>query len=140
MTSFLIDSNVISEAVKPISDPNVLRFLADNLEGTWLPTVVIYEVLYGVANMSRGRRRGDLQRAYDDFFRTLDVRIIPFDEESARWAAIFRSAAERAGRNIRWADPMIAGTARSHGLTIATRNVDDFELLNVDLVNPWEPS
>ena len=35
---------------------------------------------------------------------------------------------------------MIAGTARSHGLTIATRNVDDFELLDVDVVNPWEPS
>ena len=140
MTSFLIDSNVISEAVKPINDPKVLRFLADNLEDIWVPTVGIYEVLYGVENMPRGRRRDDFQRDYDDLFALFGERIMPFDEQSARWAARFRSASERAGRNIRWADPMIAGTARSHGLTIATRNVDDFELLNVDVVNPWEPT
>lgn len=137
MTRYVIDSNVISEAVKPRSDPNVLRFLANSLEDIWLPTVVIYEVLYGVANMPHGSRRDDLQRDYDDLFALLRARIIPFDEESARWAATFRSASERSGRDIRWADPMIAGTARAHGLAIATRNVDDFRLPDIDIVNPW---
>ena len=138
MTSFLIDSNVASETVKPLGDANVLRFLTDNLEDIWLPTVVIYEVLYGVENMPRGRRRDDFQTNYDDLFAVFEARTVPFDEESARWAARFRSMAERAGRNIRWADPMIAGTARTHGLTVATRNMRDFEVIGVNAINPWD--
>ena len=76
-----------------------------------------------------------------EFFALFGERIMPFDEQSARLgcADSARRPSAQAG-NIKWADPMIAGTARSHGLTIATRNVDDFELLDVDVVNPWEPS
>ena len=77
MTSFLIDSNVASETVKPLGDSNVLRFLVDYQEDIWLPTVVIYEVLYGVANMPRGRRRDDFQRDYDDLFALFRERIHP---------------------------------------------------------------
>ncbi len=138
MTSFLIDSNVASETVKLPGDSKVLRFLEDNQQDIWLPTVVIYELLYGVENMSGGQRRDDMQRDYDDLFSVFETRILPFDEESARWAAVFRSMSERAGRNIWWADPMIAGAARANGLTVATRNVSDYELLDVDVVNPWE--
>ena len=142
MTSFLIDSNVASEIVKPLGDSRVLRFLVDNQEDIWLSTIVILELRYGVLRMPEGRRRNRMAALYERFFAQFRSagRILDFDQGSAEWAARYKVVAERAGRNIRWADPMIAGAARSHGLTIATRNVDDSELLDVDVVNPWEPS
>ena len=142
MTSFLIDSNVASETVKPLGDSNVLRFLVDYQEDIWLSTVVMLELRYGVLRMPVGKRRDRMAALYERFFAQFRSagRILDFDQGSAEWTAQFKVVAERAGRNIRWADPMIAGTAHAHGLTIATRNVDDFELLDVDVVNPWEPS
>ena len=54
------------------------------------------------------------------------------------WAARFRAQAQRSGRTLDLGDALIAGTAKTHDLAIATRNVRDFDALDVKVVNPWK--
>ena len=65
-------------------------------------------------------------------------RILPLEREGAEWAALFRVEANRAGRLLRISDALIAGIAKANDLTIATRNVRDFDGLDVGVFNPWE--
>lgn len=67
-------------------------------------------------------------------------RILPLERDGAEWAALFRVQANRAGRLLRISDALIAGIARANDLTIATRNVRDFDGLDLEIVNPWEAS
>ena len=65
-------------------------------------------------------------------------RILDLNPGAAVWAARFRAQARGLGRTLELGDALIAGTARSHELTIATRNVRDFAGLDVNVVNPWD--
>ena len=65
-------------------------------------------------------------------------RILPLERGGAEWAARFRAHAQRSGRTLDLGDALIAGTAKTHDLAIATRNVRDFDGLEVKMVNPWE--
>ena len=72
-----------------------------------------------------------LEASYED-------RILPVDRASAEWAARFRADAVRSGRPPDLTDILIAGTAKANDLAVATRNVADFEGLDVEVVNPWD--
>ena len=137
MTAYLVDTNVVSELVRVEKNANVLRFVAENAD-LWFSTVVVHELRYGVERMPPGGRRDDLQVTYETMFTDYAFRILPFDRDSAEWAARFRVTRERAGLGVDWGDILIAGTARAFGLTVATRNVHDYELLEVDVVNQWD--
>ena len=68
-----------------------------------------------------------------------DDRILPVRRREAAQAALLRAQSRRLGRVLHLADALIAGTANVHGLTVATRNVGDFDCLDVAVINPWEP-
>ena len=65
-------------------------------------------------------------------------RILPLDLTAAVWAAHFRPQARRSGRVLDLGDVLIAGTAKTHGLSLATRNTADFAGIDVNVANPWE--
>ena len=65
-------------------------------------------------------------------------RILPLDRAGAEWAAEFRATARRSGHTIDVGDVLVAGIARANALAVATRNVADFQFLDVVIVNPWE--
>ena len=137
MSGFLLDTNVVSEMMKSRPSPQVVTFLAQPAE-LWLASLVVHELEFGLRLTPPGRHRERLRADISSLLTGYSDRILPFDRASAEWAARFRADAVRSGRPPDIVDILIAGTAKAHDLTVATRSVKGFEGLGVDLVNPWE--
>ena len=137
MSAYLIDTNVVSELTKALPDPGVVAFLSEQ-DDLWLSSVVLHELEFGLRSLLQGRRRDDLQQVLSDFIAEFDDRILPLERIEAEWAARLRAEAHLSGRVLHLGDALIAGTAKAHGLTVATRNVKDFDGLDVNVANPWQ--
>ena len=135
----LLDTNVLSEALKPLPSPIVLRWLAAQEPSSVFTTSVTQaEVLYGIETLPPGKRRTRLLAAVEKMFaEEFEGRILPFDEDSARAFAGIVAARDAAGRPISQFDAMIAAIARSNRAAVATRNTADFQHCGIDLINPW---
>ena len=134
---YLLDTNVVSEVIRSVPDSRVVTFLTEHDE-LWLSSIVIHELEYGVQRMAQGQRRASLQAGLLRFMAEYEDRILPVERVGAEWAARFRAQAQRAGRTLDLGDALIAGTAKTHDLAVATRNVKDFGGLDIDVVNPWK--
>ena len=139
MIGYLLDTNVISELTRDIPDPRVVTFLAGR-DDVWVSSVLIHEVEYGVRLLPRGNRRERLSTMQGGILSAYAHRILPLDRAGAEWAAEFRANARRSGHTVGMGAVLIAGIARANALTVVTRNVADFQVLDVDIVNPWETS
>ena len=137
MTSYLLDTNVISELTRNVPAPEVVSFLTEQ-DDLWLSAVVVHELEYGLRLLPQGRRRTRLSEMQSGILAAYENRILPLDTRGAVWAAHFRAEARRFGRPLDLGDALIAGTAKAHAMTLATRNVADFEQINVEVVNPWD--
>ena len=137
MSGYLLDTNVVSELTKPSPDPQVVTFLRQQYD-LWLSVVVVHELQFGVQEMPAGRRRDRVNALYRFFIDRHAGRLLPVDRMVAERAAQLRAQAHNAGRSLHLADALIAGTAIVHNLILATRNVRDFAVLDVEVVNPWE--
>lgn len=135
----IVDTNLISELVRPQPDPHVISWYRQ-LDVTKLATtaVTVAELFVGVRRMPAGQRRRQLAKTIDFALIPVMDRVYAFDGAAAMDYADIRIQREAVGRPIGVQDAMIAAIARSHGATLATRNVKDFEGTGVDLVNPWE--
>ena len=137
MTSYLLDTNVISELTRNAPAPQVVRFLSEQ-DDLWLSAVVVHELEYGLRLLPQGRRRSRLSEMQSGILAAYENRILPVDTKGAGWAAQFRAEARRFGMSLDLGDALIAGTARANAMTLATRNVADFEYLDIDIINPWD--
>ena len=137
MTDYLLDANVVSEVVKPRPEPRVLSFLATETD-LWLSAVVLHEVQFGIQKLDPGRRRDQMRSGIEAYLPRYVHRFLRVDSVEATVAATMRAEALRRGRTLSVTDALIAATARVHGLTVATRNVKDFQGVDVDLLNPWD--
>ena len=137
MVAFLIDTNVVSELTRPVPDLNVVAFL-DAQPDIWLSTVVLHELEYGLGILPAGKRRNELSSTIANLVAEYGDRIIPLERAEAQAAAKLRAAAKNSGRVLHLGDALIAGTAKMHALTIATRNIADFDGLGVPVINPWD--
>jgi len=137
---FLLDTNVVSEFMRERPHPSVLRWLDNRLERDLFVTAVTQaEVLTGIAIMPAGQRREGLATAADRAFNGMFVdRVLPFDRSAAHAYARVTAARRQAGRPIAQADCQIAAIAVARGGTVVTRNVRDFEGIEIAVVNPWE--
>ena len=136
MKGFLLDTNVVSEAGKPVPNPSVLAFLADRID-LWLSVIVLYELEYGVRLMPPGRRRDARQDRLMDLTARFRRRVLALGPHEARHAARLCAHARRAGRTVHMSDALLAGTAVANDLVVATRNTDDFAPFDVEILNPW---
>ncbi len=135
----ILDTNVVSEGLKPLPSGTVLGWLAAQIPSeVFTTTITLAEVLYGVEALPQGKRRTRLFGAIERIF-ALDFagRILPFDEDAARMFAIIVASRDAAGRPIPPLDAMIAAIARTHRATVATRNTADFEDCGIPLIDPW---
>lgn len=137
MSGFLLDTNVISELVKPSPNKNVVKFLS-TLNNSWLSIISLHEITYGLNLLPMGRRRSELDEKLQQLLYEYSELLIPINQVEADQAALFRVQAKHQGRVMHLADSLIAGTAKAHSLALATRNVDDFQGIDIEIFNPWE--
>jgi toxin FitB len=140
VSRFLLDTNVPSEFSKPQPNPYVLQWLgAVNELQTFLSVVSLGEMRKGCELLEPGsNRRMSLERWLDqDVQQWLADRILPINEAIAeRWGKL-EAKRQRLGRPLNTADGQIAATAIEHNLIVVTRNVQDFEHLEVEVFSPW---
>lgn len=135
----IIDTNVISELLRPIPEPVVEAWLGEQ-DGLsiYLTAISEAELRYGVAILPSGKRRDGLSVAIDRIMRDdMSGRILPFDSAAARLYAEIAASRRSTGKPISQADCQIAAIARAHTALVATRNTPDFEGCGIGLINPW---
>ncbi len=135
---FLLDTNVVSEALRPRPDARVLAWLRAHEARAWLSVLTIGELEAGIRGAPNPRRAEALRAWLDDVLvPQFAHRLLPVDLDVARtWGE--RTAANRAsGTPVGVVDALLAATAGHFGLAVATRNVGDFARLGVDVVDPW---
>ena len=139
--TWLLDTNVVSEMMRPNPKPQVAEFL-DLIaeEGIGLAAITVWEILNGVGRLDPGRRREDLARRFqdilDDFF---EDRVLDWTVADARACVRIMEEKRRRGESLddHVPDGMLAGTAASRGLAIVTRNEREFRNTGVVAINPW---
>ncbi len=135
---FLVDANVLSEATKPEPDPRVVEWLRRHERSLVVDPVILGEVRFGILLLSRGARRADLERWFDDGVARLQC--LSFDASvGLRWAQLLADLRKR-GTPMSIKDSLIAATALTHNLAIATLNQSDFKQARVKLVDPSQAS
>lgn len=135
----VLDTNVISEALRPEPDRRVITWLEGLTGDVAITAVTLAELLAGVRRLPEGRRGSALAAKIDAALVPYrDTRaILPFDSSAAEEYADVLFAREHAGLPIHTADAQIAAICRAHGAVCATRNSKDFAGTGVTLVNPW---
>ncbi|MDW5317523.1 type II toxin-antitoxin system VapC family toxin [Rhizobium sp. PL01] len=135
----LLDTNVLSEVTKPRPDGRVLEWL-DRIDEdrAFISVVSIAEIRRGVALMDSGRKRDALAEwLARDLPARFEHRVVPVEEPVALAWGDLMGLAKRAGRGLASMDGLIAATAITHDLTLATRNTKDFEGFGIDIIDPW---
>jgi len=135
----VLDTNVLSETLRPVPEPSVLDWLANQPRASlFITTITRGEILYGIRLLSDGKRRRGLwdaaKKIFDEDFAD---QVLSFDGDAADMYAEIAASRRTAGKPISQFDAMIVAMARSRGAGLATRNVKDFENCGVDVVNPW---
>jgi len=135
----VLDTNVVSEPLKPRPDGAVLHWLDRQAPATlYLTTISQAVLLGGVLALPAGKRRTELQSVLNNELVSLFAdRILVFAERSAAAYAQVVSAANAAGNSIHFADAAIAAIAIEHNFMLATRNARDFKGTSVKLLDPW---
>src|SRR5271167_2745663 len=135
----VLDTNVLSEALRPVPEPSVLDWLKNQPRASlFITTVTRGEILYGIRLLVDGKRRRALWDAARKIFDAdFADQVLSFDSDAADMYAEIAASRRTAGKPISQLDAMIAAVARSRGASLATRNVHDFEECGVDVIKPW---
>ena len=133
----LLDTNVLSELTRARPAPQVVAWLEENEPRLALPAISLAELKYRIARLAEGRRKSSLTRFWNLTRERFVGRIYSFDDRAAEAYGDIAAAAERAGTPINVAGGLIAAIAVVHGMSIATRDISDFDVAGASVVNPW---
>jgi predicted nucleic acid-binding protein len=136
LEDILLDTNVVSEMVKPRPNPDVLSFLSSAVD-PWLSSVTIEELVYGAERAPDPKRRAKLLGWIGKIKADFVGRMMPIDDAVAERSGRLRALAAAQGRPATVVDSLIAASAQARGLTLVTRNTTDFETFGIKLFNPW---
>jgi len=139
--SFLLDTNVVSEWVKPRPSPNVVSWLAEvDEDRVFLSVVSFAEIRRGIDLMPIGQRRERLETwLTEDLAVRFEDRILSIDQRVAENWGVVMARGNKAGLTLGSMNGFFAATAEAHGLTLVTRNVRDFQPVGISILDPWEP-
>ena len=138
----LLDTNVISETRRKTPDPQVQHwFQQQRRTNLYLSTFTISEIVFGGESHQHDHVRQEVRNWLEGtILPSFDGRILAFDLEAASIYGRWAGRARLEGTTLSRTDAQIAAVAFAHGMVIATRNVEDFKRLPVQLVNPWKAS
>lgn len=140
MSGFLLDTNIISELVKPKPEANVTEWVENTDESLlYLSVLTLGDIRRGIAALPQSRRRATLEAWLDKDLRTrFEGRILVIDQEVAdRWG-LLTAAARNIGIVLPVIDGLLAATALEHNLTLVTRDTGQIPSMGVAVFNPWE--
>jgi len=134
----VLDTNVISEAMKPEPQSSVRDWLdAQAAETLFLSTVTIAELLFGIGALPEGKRRDNLSATVDGVLNLFAGRILPFDTAAARRYAELAVKARAAGKGFPTPDGYIAAIAAAQGFAVASRDTSAFHAAGLTVIDPW---
>jgi predicted nucleic acid-binding protein len=135
----VLDTNVVSELMRPEPDPTVLTWLREQ-PGNDLHTtaVTVAEIRYGIARLPEGRRRTTLDQAAGEVFAAFPDQVLAFDLAAADAYANVVAHRDDLGAPIDGFDAQIAAICRTHAAVLATRNTRDFVDTGIRVINPWQ--
>lgn len=137
----LLDTNLVSEAIKPQPNQSVLAWLdAQAAETLFLSSITVAELLFGIGALPQGKRKDMLAARIDGLLDQFVGRILPFDIEAARRYADLAVKARAAGTGFPTPDGYIAGIAAAHGFAVASRDVSAFTVPGLTVIDPWTAS
>ena len=135
--SYLLDTNIISELIKPEPNSNVLKQFELLQNELSISSVVWHELRFGWLKMPDSKRKQAIGIFIHDVVSLLP--ILPYDSQAARIHAEIRIESQKNGQSLPFADGQIAAIAMSQGLSLVTRNIKDFEaIVGIRLVNWFE--
>ena len=134
----LIDTNVLSELMRPSPDPWVVAWINGVQPGEAATTAItIAEIDLGLQRLPRGKRRARLEEILHSLLVDIAPDVLPFDGDAAGHYARISQSRDAAGRPIDQLDCMIAAICAARAATLATRNERDFEGTGIRVTNPW---
>ena len=137
----IVDTNVISEALRPGRNPAVVDWLdAQVIETLYFTATSLSELRLGIECLPAGKRKdalsADVNALVANFFGS---RILPFDREAALAYGVIVAAARAVGRAVSVTDGQIGAIASVHSFSVATRDTAPFAVLGISVINPWNP-
>lgn len=135
----VLDTNVLSEFTNEMPNPRVVAWMNQQVINTlYVPSVVMGELLHGVAILPEGKRKESLSQTVEEWLQKFAGRILPLDGEAVRCYAALAAKARSAGQPLGQNDAYIAATAQARGFAVATRDVRPFQAAGLAVINPWE--
>ena len=132
---YLVDANILSEPTRPNPEPRVIEWLRAHERNVAVDPIVLGELRFGILLLPKGKKRTALERWFDAGVQRLHC--VPWDSDTGlRWAELL-ARLRSTGRAMPIKDSLIAATALTHGLIVATHNRSDFEKADVQIVDPF---
>lgn len=139
MTSWLLDTNILSELRRPRPEAKVVAFVAgEPLDRLYISAVTLAEIRFGIELVDDAQRRAELNDWLTHKVRPMfEQRVLPVSEDVMfKWRLLVEDG-RKSGHTFSQPDLIIAATALQYGLTLVTRNVADYEKARVAVLNPW---
>jgi toxin FitB len=134
----ILDSNVVSELMRPAPEKKVIAWLDRQPRlSIWTTSITVFEIQFGLQVMPAGRRRDVYTEGFENLLDGIEYRVVPFDAEAAHCASVLMASRKVRGRPRESRDTMIAGIVLAHRADLATRNIRDFEDVAATLIDPW---
>ena len=134
----LLDTNVVSEAIKPEPHPSVVAWLdAQAAETLFISSITVAELLFGIGALPDGKRKDMLAARIDGLLDQFTGRVVDFDTPAARRYADLAVKARAAGKGFHTPDGYIAAIAAAHGFAVASRDTSAFNAAGLTVIDPW---
>ena len=136
--SYLVDTNVFSEQLKPRPSRRVIRWLEENESEIYVSTITIAEIRRGIERLPEGKRKDRFSEWLSTITRTMRGSVLSFNRSVAHVWGQMQGRLDGEGITLSAFDSIIAATAIRHDLAVCSRNVRDFQRTGVTVINPFE--